>query len=733
MPFTRKPLSSSIDTASDLRVSIFRILAMGGFTVSAVTGLINLIVGLPVRNTILCWATALLALGLILYARRTGRYRDCVMVTIVFIFFGVFTFLFLDGGGYKSGMPLYFVMAVVFTAFMLEGREMYFFSAAEILWYGGLFIYAYRHPEAVHPFVQEKDMLTDILIALPVVSIVLAVTMYLQLQLIRKKQKELENARKEALEASEAKTAFLANMSHDIRTPLNTVMSLNELIAGRTASDEIRGWTDDIRLSCDILLSLVSDILDVSRIESGQIRFPEAPYFTVQFLQESEATWKRTAKKAGLSFSLVAEESLPSVLSGHLDSLRKIVNNLVGNAVKYTEQGGITLRFLKELPDGEQITLRIEVEDTGIGISPEDLDRVFLPFERGIYPSGKTVEGTGLGLAIVKELVEAMQGSIRCESRPGQGSLFTVRIPQTVQDAAPIGPREHWAHLQAAAETFDSIVAPDARILLVDDNEYNRQVMCTLLKPTLIQTDDVESGREALEMLEIRDYDLILMDVMMPDMSGPETLRRIRAEHLADDTPVAALTADALAGTKERLLNAGFSEYLTKPVSMKQLGEVLIKYLGDRVRLIRDPSLEKLSVEEAARLKDLLLPMHIHLEDTLELDGGSVDSLRLRADHFLQYGGELDKFSGQDTGFSGEDLFHFVHSLKSAARGIGARDLAELTAFMERHRDDVSLNELMIPVLTKEYHTVREGEELLLAELGRRNEAQNDKPNSDRG
>ena len=293
-----------------------------------------------------------------------------------------------------------------------------------------------------------------------------------------------------------------------------------------------------------------------------------------------------------------------------------------------------------------------------------------------------------------------MQGSIRCDSRPGQGSLFTVRIPQTVQDPAPIGPREQWAHLQAATETFDSIIAPDARILLVDDNEYNRQVMCTLLKPTLIQTDDVESGREALEMLEIRDYDLILMDVMMPDMSGPETLRRIRAEHLADETPVAALTADALAGTKERLLNAGFSEYLTKPVSMKQLGEVLIKYLGDRVRLIRDPSVEKLSEEEASRLKNLLLAMHIHLEDTLELDGGSVDSLRLRADHFLQYGGELDKFSGPDTDFSGEDL---------------------------------SLNELMIPALTKEYHTVREGEELLLAELDRRNEAQHDEPNTDRG
>ena len=726
MPLPKKPLSSYIDTASDLRVRIFRILATGGFTVSALTGIINLVVGLPIRNTIMCWSTALLSLVLILYASRTGRYRTCVRITIVLIFLVIFTFLFLDGGGYKSGMPLYFVMAVVFTAFMLEGTEMFFFSAVEILWYSGLCIYAYRHPGAVNVFEQESDMLTDILIALPVVSVVLASTMYLQLQLIRKKQEELEEARKEALSASEAKTAFLANMSHDIRTPLNTVMSLNELIAGRTASDEIRGWTDDIRLSCDILLSLVGDILDLSRIESGRSRFPEAPYLTVQLLQETEATWQRAAKKAGLSFSLMAEESLPSVMSGHLDSIRKIVNNLVGNAVKYTEQGGVTLRFLKELPDAEQVTLRIEVEDTGIGIPPEELDRVFLPFERGNFPSGRGAEGTGLGLAIVKDLVEALQGSVRCDSRPGQGSLFTVRIPQKVQDPEPIGSREHWSNLQAPAETFDSIIAPDARVLVVDDNEYNRQVMCTLLKPTLIQTDDVESGREALEMLEIRKYDLILMDIMMPEMNGPETLRIIREEHLADNTPVAALTADALAGTKERLMNAGFSDYLAKPVSMKELGGLLIKYLGDRVRLIRDPSFEKLTEDEASHLKDILLPMHIHLEDTLELDGGSVDSLRMRAEHFLQYGEELEKLSETTEDFLREDLFHFVHSLKSAARSIGARDLAELAAFMERHREDTSLNELMIPALAKEYRTVREGEKLLLTELSRRNEERHD-------
>ena len=214
------------------------------------------------------------------------------------------------------------------------------------------------------------------------------------------------------------------------------------------------------------------------------------------------------------------------------------------------------------------------------------------------------------------------------------------------------------------------------------------------------------------------------MDIMMPEMDGLEALKKIREAHLADNTPVIALTADALAGTRERLLNAGFAEYISKPVSMKQIGDVLIRYLGGKVRLIQDPSFEKLPEEQVQHLKDLLLPRHIHLEDTLELDGGSMESLCMRAEHFLAFGKELERFSGDATGEAaenGEDLFHFVHSLKSAGRSIGARDLAdlaELAAFMERHREDTSLNRLMIPALIKEYGTVSEGEELLLKELG---------------
>lgn len=714
-------LPHSFDNTFDLRSSLFRILAAGGILVSLAAGAVNMILGLPIVSTLFCWGSACLAFFLLVYAHKSGRYRLSMTLTIIMVFFPVFSVLFLNGGGYHSGMPLYFVMAAVFTAFMLEGRKMLIMVLLELAWYTCLCIFAYRHPDAVNAFKDEWKLLTDIIISLTIVSSALAAVMSLQLNLNRKKQAELDQARMEALSLNETKTSFLASMSHDIRTPLNTIVAMNELIADRTVSDEIRGFTDSIRISCDTLLSLIGDILDLSRIESRHVRLSEMPYLTAQLLKETEIMWGSAASRAGLSFRLEADETLPSVMVGDPDSIRKIINNLAGNAVKYTDSGEVVLRFRCGAPENgsipeTRVLLRIEVQDTGIGIAPEDLERIFLPFERGGRRSIRGSEGTGLGLGIVKELVDAMHGTVSCESLPGKGSLFTVCISQTVQDPGPIGPRELWRTVSPKSETFSSILAPGAKVLVVDDNEFNRQVMCTLLKPTLIQADDVDSGQEALEMLEIRKYDLIFMDIMMPGMDGLETLRNIKATGVAEGTPVIALTADALTGTRERLLDAGFSEYLAKPVSMKQLGDLLVKYLGDKVRLIRDPSFKKLPDERRNPLQEKLLPMHIRLEDALELDGGAVDTLRMRTEYFLNYREAVENISPGPEG--NEALFHFVHSLKSSAKSIGAMDLAELAAYMERHREDGRLLELMIPVLQEEYRIVSSGEELLLKELG---------------
>ncbi len=732
---------------TNLRIAVFRILALGGAIVSAIACLMNFALDLSVLNGILCGLSAVFALALLFYSSRTGNYRFSIILTIISVFFIVFTVLFFSGGGYKSGMPSWFILAIVFTAFMLDGALMAVLVCLESLWYVLLCMYEYYHPETVIMLPDERALLIDTIIAFTVVACVLGITTYLQITMYRNNQEEILEAREEALAANRVKTDFLANMSHDIRTPLNTVMAMNELIAKRTASQEILGYTYDIRTACTVLLAMIGDLLDLSRIESGHVELSEGPWSLPAFLHEEENTWKALAEREGLSFRIEADAALPSVLSGSLDSIRKIVNNLVGNAVKYTNAGSVVLKFSAvkdeetkaDAASAEKIMLRIEVRDTGIGISEEDLKRIFLPFERGSQQASRIPEGTGLGLSIVRYYTEAMGGSIRCESRIGEGSCFTAELPQGVADAAPIGETAPDSG-QALLSRSSSVIAPEARILVVDDNEYNRKVLISLFRQMLVRADDVESGPEALEMLEIRSYDLVLMDIMMPGMDGTEALRLIREQHLADGVPVVALTADAMPGTRERLIDAGFAEYLTKPIGISGIEALLQSMLPTKVTILNEPGEARLTPEMQQQLRKALAPYHIDLDRALEIDGGAPENLRMRASYFAGYrdsfedadgsggaagradaagavGGTGDGTNAGGAGGTDEKLFHLAHSLKSSANSIGAVDLADLSAMIERRRDDPDLAALLFPALKKEYERVAEGEALLVEAL----------------
>ncbi len=698
---------------TDLRVAAFRILALGGAVVSGITCIMNFALGLSYLNGVLCGLAVIFSLGLLSYSTRTGNYRLSIILTIIIVFLVIYTALFISGGGYRSGMPSWFILAIVFTAFMLDGPLMTGFVFLENLWYMALCLYAFYYPGKIQQLPDSRALLIDTIISFSVVSCVLGISTYLQITLYRKNQDEILEAREEALAADRVKTAFLANMSHDIRTPLNTVMAMNEMIAQRTVSEEILDHTKDIRTACTVLLSMIGDMLDISRIESGRAELTEGPWSLPCFLHEQENMWEAMAERSGLTFRAEADPSLPSALYGSLDSIRKIVNNLVGNAIKYTDSGSVVLRFSS--PEGtgkagDRILFRIEVRDTGIGIAPEDLERIFLPFERGTLLSKHGTEGTGLGLPIVKYYAEAMQGSITCDSRPGAGSCFTADIPQKVEDPSPIGGLSGQDSEDSPDARTSSVVAPEARVLVVDDNEYNRKVLISLFRPMLVRADDVDSGPEALEMLEIRSYDLILMDIMMPGMDGMETLRLIRENHLADNVPVVALTADAMPGTRERLMDAGFAEYVTKPIGIQSIESLIASLLPGKVTFVSEPADRRLTPEEQQKLRVALAPYHIDLDRALEIDGGAPENLRMRASCFAGY---RENFREAE----GTDLFHLAHSLKSSARSIGAEDLAELSALIERRRDDPALTSLLYPALLKEYEHVSEGEALLLGAL----------------
>ncbi|MBR6486594.1 MAG: response regulator, partial [Lachnospiraceae bacterium] len=520
---------------------------------------INLLVEASFFGFFACFVGMFISLALLLYTRKTGKYKPAMILTILIIFIGLFTFLFFSGGGYHSGMPTFFIFAIVFTAFMLDGISMPIFVLLELVWYTGLIWVAFSYPDLVTELEDETAVFLDVWCSGLVVAISLALTMYLQIRIYRKKQNELNEAIRAADEANRAKSDFLAKMSHDIRTPINTILAMNEMIADNTSSARIREWVNDSNVSGRILLSLIDDMLDLTRIEAGKIELIERPLDISRLFKETQRLWKPQADRKGLDFIYEHAPEVPAFLKGDEDVIRKITNNLLSNAVKYTRAGSVILNVDW---DGE---LKLTITDTGVGIAPEYLANIFKPFERGVQDVYRETSGSGLGLAIVKELVDVLGGSIDCKSEVNVGTAFYVKLP--LKEHIDETEKRELTKEESTDEkqTLKRFVAPEAKILVVDDTPFNLKIIENFLEPTLIHVDSVESGFEALEMIDIKEYDLIFMDLRMPKMDGAETLDKMKEEYPDLKTPVILLTADIMNGIEDKMLARGFSDFLSKP------------------------------------------------------------------------------------------------------------------------------------------------------------------------
>ena len=401
----------------------------------------------------------------------------------------------------------------------------------------------------------------------------------------RSMMKQLSQAREIADAANRSKSDFLANMSHEIRTPINAVLGMNEMILRESKEPDILTYAENVDSAGKNLLSIINDILDFSKIESGKMEIVEAPYRLSAVLNDVSNMVMFRAKEKQLSFHVDADRNLSDGLYGDEVRIRQVMTNLLNNAVKYTVRGSVKLTVEeKVIPDNEEtVNLVATVEDTGIGIREEDMKKLFGKFERVDLEQNKTVEGTGLGLAITKKLVEMMGGTIHVESVYGKGSRFTVSIPQKIVSDERVGDfREAFQHNAKEAGAYrESFHAPDAHILVVDDTEMNLMVIRSLLKKTKLKVTTASSGKEAIAYAERIRFDLILMDQRMPGMDGAVTQKKIRM--LPDignrDLPIICLTADAIQGAKERYLEQGFTDYLSKPVESVALEEMLVHYL----------------------------------------------------------------------------------------------------------------------------------------------------------
>ncbi len=491
--------------------------------------------------------------------------------------------MFLYGGGVESAASIWMVLVHVIGCILLRGKKCIIVEVIGIIAALSTYAYAYFYPESVTPLPSQAAVYFDYGFGFTTVTVLIVMLLVLQGRAANREQRKIQEQKEEIERIGKSKDVFFASMSHEIRTPINTIIGLNEMNLREDISQEIAENSLNIQNASKMLLSLINDILDLSKIETGKMEIVPVQYETgVMFSEIVNIIWVRASEKK-LGFRIDISEEIPSMLFGDEVRIKQILMNLLNNAVKYTHEGEIVLTANSERIDTNRVLLRISVSDTGIGIKKENMDSLFDSFRRVDQEKNRNIEGTGLGLSISRQLIELMGGRITVDSIYTKGSTFTVLLEQQIVDEKPIGIRDFT--IRNKAETRKryktSFEAPEARVLIVDDNSMNLTVAEKLLRATKVRVDTASSGRECLRLTQQNYYHVIFMDHMMPVMDGIETLEQIRKQPngMCKEIPVIALTANAGGGVEKIYKEHGFMGYLAKPINGALFEAMLLKYL----------------------------------------------------------------------------------------------------------------------------------------------------------
>ena len=500
---------------------------------------------------------------------------------------------------------------------------------------------------------------------------------------------QMEEKNEEARNALEAKSNFLANMSHEIRTPMNAICGMAQILSERNFSEEENEYIETIQKSSESLLSIINEILDFSKIDSGKMEITEDEYHFNSLIHDVISIIEFRMKDKSVKLIVDIDQKVPRILVGDELRIRQILINLLNNAVNFTHRGSITLKIVWVPRGNESGVLEVEVKDTGIGISEANMSKLFKAFGQIDTRKNRNVEGTGLGLAISKNLLELMGGSIWATSEVDYGSTFSFSLPQKVKDSRPSNYKADHMLIEKQNKEFNiTFTAPNARVMIVDDNKVNLVVACELMKRFGFEATTVDNGSEALNRIEehLLTYDLIFMDHMMPFMDGVETTERIRAldSQYAKEIPIIALTANAIKGVEKQFKDAGMNDYLPKPIHVNQLNDILKKWLPleKQIRIVdgKEMSSVNVNVEEKSgrqREEEMLFALKgVNVETGIRNCGGNLN-VYIRV---LQTFSSSNLSSGLEKYFEEADWKNYeviAHSIKGACRNIGADTLAD--------------------------------------------------------